>query len=149
MSQSLVCNRAAVVVSRLLGFPYVAGCAALAVNAGLLILQPLARLCVRCRISVMNWKPAILTARAVTSSITPHWRRRRLCGDWQMLLNSTTVERLQTRQPRITSGYENQPATAIYRQKTRCYFLYSKIFVLLQFKSSINEQLANGPKNNN
>ena len=44
MSQSLVCNRAAVVVSRLLGFPYVAGNAALAVNVGLCELQPPARL---------------------------------------------------------------------------------------------------------
>ena len=31
-------------------FPYVAGCAALAVNAGLLKLQPLARLCVVCAV---------------------------------------------------------------------------------------------------
>ncbi len=53
-----------------IGFPHVADCASLVVNVRLLILQPLVRLCVRCRISVMNWKPAILTARAVTSSIT-------------------------------------------------------------------------------
>ena len=28
----------------------------------------------------ISWFSAILTARAVTSCITPHWRRRRLCG---------------------------------------------------------------------
>ena len=37
-----------------IGFPHVADFATLVVNVRLLILQPLARLCVRCRISVMN-----------------------------------------------------------------------------------------------
>ena len=37
-----------------IGFPYVAGNAALAVNAGLLILQPLARLCVGCHMLRMT-----------------------------------------------------------------------------------------------
>ena len=38
------------------------------------------RLCVRGCISVTIWKPAILTAWAVTVRVTPHCRRRRLCG---------------------------------------------------------------------
>ena len=42
-----VCNRSTVVVFRLLGFPHVADFATLAVNKGLLKLQPLARLYAR------------------------------------------------------------------------------------------------------
>ena len=34
---------------------------------------------------------------AVTTSITPHWRRRRLCGDTRISPPSTTAARLQTR----------------------------------------------------
>ena len=37
---------------------------------------------------INTWLPAILTARAVTSSITSCWRRAKRCrlhGDWQML----------------------------------------------------------------
>ena len=33
---------------------------------------------------------------AVTTSITPHWRRRRLCGDTRISPPSTTAARLQT-----------------------------------------------------
>ena len=40
-----------------------------------------------------------INRRAVTTCITPHWRRRRLCGDLKAPQNTTTVERLQT-QPR-------------------------------------------------
>ena len=45
--RSWVCNRSTVVVFRLLGFPHVADFATLAVNKGLLKLQPLARLYAR------------------------------------------------------------------------------------------------------
>ena len=44
-----------------------------------------------------HWKPVILTAWAVTSSITPYWRHRRLCGDLKAPKKTTTAARLQTR----------------------------------------------------
>ena len=90
-----------------IGFPHVADCASLVVNVRLLILQPLARLCVRCRISVMNWKPAILTARAVTSSITHIGAAGDYVGRGKTLpiiYNRGAVAHLAARVIRVLSG---------------------------------------------
>ena len=64
------------------------------------------------RIAISPYKPRLniiynhqifsdINRGAVTISITPYWRRRRLCGEgWTHPRAYTTVERLQIKQPR-------------------------------------------------
>ena len=51
---------------------------------------------------------SVINRGAVTASITPYWRRRRLCGDLKVPKKTSTVERLQIQRKPLADGVDGQ-----------------------------------------